>query len=459
MRLGVPPFLCERGCMKKSVFAVLCLLCLACAVQAETIKMKSGEFISGSILSQTEYTLNLATSFGTITLNQREIEQILPDKHRIILKGGTQLVGVILDLDEFNLKLQTDDGSTVNVDMPQIVSIEAYDYDRGQNAQKEFVEKTQQVQQAKEEAKQAAAAKGAAPVVEATGGLTFDSDIDQVFAAQKATVVNGSVVTPSATVTQTAPKLLTDEEAFVKGVKTGAVSQTDFAKAAKEELNKKKVVQPAVKTADKPREKDFSKYFAIQAGAMPLDLKLDNSARDGYDAQDDSIDVGGTSAAVSSKFLWRVKESNLWAGPVLGIANIANASFADKDPAVHAANAADIFAGREPSYPDPTVRTSGQILTLGAAANYYLNPNSHFVFYVTASAMYEMLTLNYRGEMQSNSIKSNGFAGGAGVGVETWVDDIMLGLEARQVFAQRSGKLKNSAASNTVIQVQFSWKF
>ena len=445
--------------MKKSVFAVLCLLCLACAVQAETIKMKSGEFISGSILSQTEYTLNLATSFGTITLNQREIEQILPDKHRIILKGGTQLVGVILDLDEFNLKLQTDDGATVNVDMPQIVSIEAYDYDRGQNAQKEFVEKTQQVQQAKEEAKQAAAAKGATPVVEAAGGLTFDSDIDQVFAAQKATVVNGSVVTPSATVTQAAPKLLTDEEAFIKGVKTGAVSQTDFAKAAKEELNKKKVVQPAVKTADKPREKDFSKYFAIQAGAMPLDLKLDNSARDGYDAQDDSIDVGGTSAAVSSKFLWRVKESNLWAGPVLGIANIANASFADKDPAVQAANAADIFAGREPSYPDPTVRTSGQILTLGAAANYYLNPNSRFVFYVTASAMYEMLTLNYRGEMQSNSIKSNGFAGGAGVGVETWVDDIMLGLEARQVFAQRSGELKNSAASNTVIQAQFSWKF
>lgn len=452
MRLGVPPFLCERGCMKKSVFAVLCLLCLACAVQAETIKMKSGEFISGSILSQTEYTLNLATSFGTITLNQREIEQILPDKHRIILKGGTQLVGVILDLDEFNLKLQTDDGATVNVDMPQIVSIEAYDYDRGQNAQKEFVEKTQQVQQAKEEAKQAAAAKGAAPVVEAAGGLTFDSDIDQVFAAQKATVVNGSVVTPSATVTQAAPKLLTDEEAFIKGVKTGAVSQTDFAKAAKEELNKKKVVQPAVKTAGKPREKDFSKYFAIQAGAMPLDLKLDNSTRDGYDAQDDSIDVGGTSAAVSSKFLWRVKESNLWAGPVLGIANIANASFADKDPAVQAANAADFSA-------DPTVRTSGQILTLGAAANYYLNPNSRFVFYVTASAMYEMLTLNYRGEMQSNSIKSNGFAGGAGVGVETWVDDIMLGLEARQVFAQRSGELKNSAASNTVIQAQFSWKF
>ena len=445
--------------MKKSVFAVLCLFCLACLGQAETIKMKSGEFISGSILSQTEYTLNLATSFGTITLNQREIEQILPDKHRIILKGGTQLVGIILDLDEFNLKLQTDDGATVNVDMPQIVSIEAYDYDRGQNAQKEFVEKTQEAQQAQEEAKQAAAAKGSAPVVEAAGGLTFDSDIDQVFAAQKATVVNGAVVTPSATVTQAAPKPLTDEEAFVKGVKTGTVSQQDYAKAAKEELTKKKTVQPAKKPADKPREKDFSKYFAIQAGAMPLDLKLDNSSREGYDAQDDSIDVGGTSAAISSKFLWRVKESNFWAGPVLGIANIANASFEDKDPAVKAANDDAIATGQELPYPDPTVRTSGQILTLGAAANYYLNPNSRFAFYLTATAMYEMLTLNYRGEMQSHSIKSNGFAGGVGLGVETWVDDIMLGLEARQVFAQRSGELKNSASSNTVIQAQFSWKF
>ena len=119
--------------MKKLVF--LLPLFLVVAANAETLKMKDGTLISGSILSQTEYTLNLATSYGNITLNQRDIEQILPDKHRLILKGGTQLIGVILDMDEFNLKLQTDDGLTVNVDMPQIVSIEAYDYNRGQNAQ------------------------------------------------------------------------------------------------------------------------------------------------------------------------------------------------------------------------------------------------------------------------------------------------------------------------------------
>lgn len=442
--------------MKKSVFAVLCLFFLVCLAQAETIKMKSGEFISGSILSQTEYTLNLATSFGTITLNQREIEQILPDKHRIILKGGTQLVGVILDLDEFNLKLQTDDGATVNVDMPQIVSIEAYDYDRGQNAQKEFVEKTQQVQQAKEEAKQAAAAKGAATVVEAAGGLTFDSDIDQVFAAQKATVVNGSVVTPSATVTQAAPKLLTDEEAFIKGVKTGAVSQQDFAKAAKEELNKKKVVQPAVKTADKPREKDFHKYFAVEAGVMDLDLKVGGILTLGDTASIDlgkqTVNVGGISAAISSKFLWRIKESNLWLGPMLSFSNITNNNYAFS------------FIGGG----SLDASSSGNIMMLGVNANYYLNPESRFAFYATVNLSYEKLTLNYRGTVTKptnevipfrDSIKSNGFAGGAGIGVETLVDDVMIGVEARQVFAQRSGELKNSSSSNTVIQARLSWKF
>ena len=54
---------------------------------AETIKMKDGNLITGSIVSQTEYILNLTTSYGTITLNQKEIEEILPDKHRVVLKA------------------------------------------------------------------------------------------------------------------------------------------------------------------------------------------------------------------------------------------------------------------------------------------------------------------------------------------------------------------------------------
>lgn len=443
--------------MKKSLLAV-CLLVAASLAQAETIKMKTGELISGSILSQTEYTLNLATSYGNITLNQREIEQILPDKHRIILKGGTQLIGVILDLDEFNLKLQTDDGATVNIDMPQIVSIETYDYDQGKKAQQEFVQQNIQQQQAAQAAAQAAAQTGQAPVVEAAGGLTFDSDINQVFDTQKATVVNGKVVTPSASpvVETPAPRPLTDEEAFVKGVKTGEVSQQDYAAAAKQELASKKTTKKEETPAKKSyQEKNFNKYFAIEAGAMNLDLNVSGSVNLGdlytLNLGEDSLDVGGTSAVISSKFLWRLKESNLWLGPVLSFASISNNSFSGalEDKTIDASS-------------------SGNILSIGVNANYYLNPADRFTFYVTGAASYEMLTLNYRGDIidaDSNylsfrdSITSNGFAGSIGLGVETWVDDLMLGLEVRQIFAARSGELKESASSNTVLQAQLSWKF
>ena len=444
--------------MKKSVFTIGLLLVATC-LMAETIKMRTGELISGSILSQTEYTLNLATSFGNITLNQREIEQILPDKHRIILKGGSQLVGVILDLDEFNLKLQTDDGSVVNVDMPQIVSIDVYDYDQGEKAQQEFVQQNIEQQQAAKAAQEAAAQTGQAPVVEAAGGLTFDSDINQVFDTQKATVVNGSVVTPTASVQQTAPRLLSDEEAFIKGVKTGEISQQDYAAAAKEELAAKKSVSK--KETQKPsyREKDFDKYFTVEAGAMNLDLQIGGILKLGdmgtLDLGNQTADAGGTGAVISSKFMWRLKESNFWVGPMLSFASIAN----------------NDYSATLPSGNPLSASSSGNILTLGAAANYYLNPASRLSFYLTANAAYEMLTLNYRGTITTttstgpqdipfrDTLNSNGFSGAVGVGVETWVDDVMIGLEARQVFAPRSGELKESASSNTVVQAKLSWKF
>lgn len=432
--------------MKRIVLTVF--LFAAISSYAETIKMKDGNLISGSIIAQTEYTLNLATSYGTITLNQKEIDQILPDKHRIILKGGSQLIGQILDLDEFNLKLKTDEGTVVNIDMPQIVSVEAYDYDRGENAQKEYVEKTQEAAAAREAHAAAVAAGTASAGVAAAGGLTFDNDIDQVFDTQKATVVNGQVV--SATTPQSVAKPqqpMSDEEAFLKGVKTGSVSQQEYAAAAKEELaTKKQTEKPAKKSKIQRNETDYNKYFSVQAGVMPLDLKLDNSGRAGYD-KNDEFDVGGTSINVSSKFLWRVKGSNLWLGPELGIGSIANNSFADKDPQSLI------------QYTDPEVKTSGQVVRGGLTAQYYINPKSRFAFYLTGSALYEMLHLNYRGETVSSKVSSNGFAGAAGIGVQTWIDDLMLGLEVREVFAQRQKELKNSAGMNTLIQLQLSWKF
>ena len=428
-------------------------ICLTLLAGAETLKMKNGTLISGSILSQTEYTLNLATSYGNITLNQREIEQILPDKHRLILKGGSQLVGIILDMDEFNLKLQTDDGSIVHVDMPQIVTIEPYDYDRGQNAQQEFVEK--QIAHEQQVAQQAALDQQIKTTgqVEAAGGLTFDSDIEQVFEAKKATVVNGQVQTPSAQVQVAAPRPMSDEEAFLKGVKSGAISQQEYAAAAKQELNAKKK-KSSKAPATQRTEKNFSKYLAIQVGAMPLDLKANTISANSvtWDLTDNALDLGGTGAAVSGKFLWRIKESNLWLGPTLGFSNIAGNSFS-----------------LEQSGTTLEAKSNGSILSLGVAGNYYLNPKSRFVCYLTAAGVYEMLSLNYHGEISSpsstaatsfnNSISNNGLAASAGIGVETWIDDLMLGLEVRQVFSPRKKELKESASSNTVIQIQLTWKF
>lgn len=444
----------------KRFLGSLLFLTAAVTLSAETIKMKDGNLLTGSIVEQTEYVLRLATSYGTVTLNQKEIEAILPDKHRIILKGGSQLIGQILDLDEFNLKLKTDDGAIVNIDMPQIVSVETYDYDRGENAQKEYVEKTQE-KQAAAEARQAAVAAGTATAgVAAAGGLTFDNDIDQVFDTQKATVVNGQVVTPGASASvRSAP--LSDEEAFIRGVKTGAVSQQAYATAAKEELSsqKEKKEDAAPKKAPKVHnEADYKKYFSVQAGAMPLDLKLDNSQRPGYNTGD-KYDVGSASVTVSGKFLWRIKGSRWWIGPEVGIGSIGNNSFADKDPNVLQQNQDAADAGRELPYPDPKVKTSGQILRAGATVNFYLNPQSRFAFYLTGSALYEMLHLNYRGELQSYRISCDGFTGAAGIGVETWIDDLMLGLEVREVFAKRTKELKDSAPANTLIQLQLSWKF
>ena len=438
----------------KRFFLVIICLATATMLPAETIKMKDGNLITGSIVSQTEYVLNLTTSYGTITLNQKEIEEILPDKHRVVLKGGSQLIGQIVDLDEFNLRLKTDDGAVVNIDMPQIVSVESYDYDRGENAQKEFVEKTQE-KQAIAAAHQAAVAAGTATAgVAAAGGLTFDNDIDQVFDTQKATVVNGQVVTPAAAAHTAQPaaqaaKPMSEEEAFLKGVKTGAVSQQEYAAAAKEELSTKKTEKKPQVEKKAPKlhnEADYKKYFSVQVGAMPLDLKLDNSNRPGFN-KDDQYDVGGTSVAVSSKFLWRIKGSRLWLGPELGIGSIPNHTFTDKS----VTPSADI--------PNPEVQTSGQILRAGATAHFYINPQSRFAFYLTGSALYEMMHLNYRGETQSERITSNGFAGAVGLGVETWIDDLMLGVEVREVFAKRQQELKESAGANTLIQAQLSWKF
>lgn len=479
--------------MKKSLSLFLSLFLFSLSF-AETVKLKDGTFISGSILSQTEYTINMTTSYGPVVLNQRDVEAVLPDKHRIYLKGGTQIIGVILDLDEFNMTLQTDEG-VVNIDMPQIVSIEVYDYDQGNAAQK-LAEENQARQAALIAAAAAAqqvtlstatasaahpfgpssvtaaAVPAAGGAVQAQGGLTFDADIDRIFDVQKAEIVNGQVqtvreISAAEIRAQRAAQQLSDEQAFLNSGK-GASAQTSeeaIAKTAEAARSGKleEIRAAEAKRAKRPKDSASNKYFAITVGAQANDLTLDNTGRAGFaDTDSASADVGGTGVRAEAAFMWRLKSCNLWLGPALAIANIPNSSFRDMDPAIEEANDAASEAGTEIPYPegsDLDVHTSGQAIDVLLKANYYFNPDDLFSIYLTASGGYRMMSLNYRGVIEGDTINANGFVGSAGVGVETHFDDLMLGLEVQEFFTPYSGDLKDSSSTNLVASVKFSWKF
>lgn len=449
--------------MKKSLLFLLFLFLFSSSF-AETIKLKNGTFITGSIISQTEYTLNLNTSYGPVVLNQREVEAVLPDQHRIFLKGGSQLVGVITDLDEFNLKLQTSEG-TVNIDMPQIVSIEVYDYEQGDEAQKTISQKQAQQQVTPIREDNAPAQTNDIAESTNTGGLTFDSDIEKVFDVKKAEVVNGQVKTiqeiSAADIRAQRAAQLSDEDVFLKT--NTSQSQEEIKKTAEAARSGKleKIKKAEARKAKRPKDANFNKYFAITIGAQTGDLKLDNTEKAGF-KDTDGYEVGGTGVRAEAAFLWRVKNSNFWAGPSLAIVNIPNASFEDLDPAIAAANQSAADKGFPLPYPagsQSSVSTSGQMIDLMVKGNYYFNPDSLFSFYATAAVGYRMLSLNYRGVIQSDSLKSNTFTSSFGLGTEVIVDDLMLGLEIQEFFTPYSGDFKDSSAINTVISAKFSWKF
>lgn len=454
--------------MKKSLALFLSLFIFSLSY-AETVKLKDGTFLSGSIVSQTEYTLNLNTSYGPVVLNQREVEAILPDKHRVFLKGGSQLVGVIIDLDEFNMKLQTNEG-TVNIDMPQIVSVEVYDYEQGESAKQTITQKQIQQQEAlaKEAARQAALSASSTTsaatsgTVQAAGGLTFDSDIEKVFDVKKAEVVNGQVQTvqeiSAADIRAQRAAQMSEEEAFLKGI-SPVKSEEKIQKTAEAARSGKleKIKKAEAKKAKRPKDANSNKYFAITIGNQTGDLKLDNSKRPGFSGTE-PYNVGGNGVRAEAAFLWRLKSSNLWLGPALAITNIPNASFEDLDPAVTSGNEQSMIDNGYLIY-DPEVSTSGQMIDIMAKANYYFNPDHLFSVYLTGNIGYRMLSLNYRGGIESTSIDANTFIASAGLGVETHVDDMMLGIEVQEFFSPYSGQLKDSDSANTVISAKISWKF
>ena len=411
--------------MKRHLLFFLLIL-LPLLAGAEAIKLKNGLIINGSIVGQTEYILNLKTSYGMIAVNQREVEKIMPDLHRIILKGGGEFVGNIVDMDEFTLSLNTDNG-LINIDVPQISSMEIYDYNEAEK-QKKYIQNKQELEEqaARELAQKNAQAseleqaqvKAAAGSSVSQTGLEFDADLEKLF--------------PSKPVVE-APK-----EVYIRYDN----------KNIKEEAENTETPKPEPKKIDENSQefkKDFSKNnFEVFLGYQNLPLKL-NLTKKGFGPREN---ISSSNIAFGISYLRKIN-SNLWLGADMGMGMLSKHNFQ---------NATD------------KIETSGQVYNIDLKTNYFLNPKDNTRFYLQAGTGFISVNVNenidtfntedstWRQE-ETKTVSSSNISALFGAGVEKSIEDLNLGLEFKGRYSAYSGKLKESSKLSFVIAAKINWYF
>ncbi len=413
--------------MKQKLLFLLFLI-TPLLINAEAIKLKSGLIINGSIVGQTEYILNVKTSYGTIAINQREVEKIMPDLHRIILKGGGEFIGNIVDMDEFTLSLNTDNG-LVNIDVPQISSMEIYDYNEAEKQKKYIETKHELEEQAAQELNQKnaqasdleqAQVKAAAGSTISSSGLEFDSDLEKLF--------------PSKPVVE-APK-----DIYIR---------YDGKNTAEEEQEKQEP-QKETKKIDETSQafkKDFSKHnFEVFFGYQNLPLKIDLT----QEGLSDKEDIGSSNIAFGVSYL-RKMTNRLWLGADLAMGMLSKHNFE--------ANAAMT-----------KIETSGQVYNIDLKANYYLNPKSITRFYLQGGVGLLSASVNkninvydpgesaWRQE-DTKTISSTNASALFGLGMERSIADLNLGLEFKGRYNTYSSKLKESGNLSFMIAAKINWYF
>ena len=426
--------------MKKFILPVLFTLSLSVFLNAEAIKLKNGMIINGSITGQTDYILNVKTSYGVITINQREIDKIMPDLHRVVLKGGGEYVGTVLDLDQFNLSLQTDKG-VVNIDTSQIASMEIYDYNQAEK-QKQYVENKMELEKqavAATEAKgdsstldtkSAAAAAGSSL---SKGGLSFDSDLETVFPSKPEVVTAPTYKYNYVTHTDA-------DQPKPAAAANGQQDKNDQASAndtgSKEEVD----------TEDQINKKDLAKnYFSINAGVLNTPLSLDLSD---YGGKKDA-DIGGANAAFGLTYMRRLSQ-RFWLGGTLDIGMIPKSKFTDLTVNGEA---------------NSTMKMTGQVYDIALISNYYLNPLSKTRYYLTGGAGYTSVSAegnpsnDAENDMDSISFSSSGVSALFGAGIERTIQDINVGLEVRGKYSSYGGKLKDSSNIGFLAGLKVNWFF
>ncbi len=412
----------------KQKFLFLLFLITPLLVNGEAIKLKSGLIINGSIVGQTEYILNVKTSYGTIAINQREVEKIMPDLHRIILKGGGEFIGNIVDMDEFTLSLNTDNG-LVNIDVPQISSMEIYDYNEAEKQKKYIETKHELEEQAAQELSQKnanatdleqAQVKAAAGSTISASGLEFDSDLEKLFPSK--------------------PVVEEQKNVYIRydGKNTNEEKQEETLEAPKKDSKKIDETSQAFK-------KDFSKNnLEVFVGYQNLPLKLDLSENGLSDKED--IDSSNVAFGIS---YFRKMNNHLWLGGDIAMGMLSKHNF-------------------EANAGTTRVETSGQVYNIDLKANYYLNPKNITRFYLQAGAGFTSTNVNKNVnnfvsgdwiQEETKTISATNASALFGLGVERSIEDLNLGLEFKGRYNAYSGKLKESNNLSFMIAAKINWYF
>lgn len=432
--------------MKKLLFILP--LILSVTLNAESLRMRSGIIVSGSILDQNEYVLNLSTPHGTLTLSQRDILEIMPDKHKISLIGGGELVGIITDITEFNIRLQTDQGP-VNIDVPKVANIELFDYGQAERQQK-FAEENLRAQQ------EALLPKEPPP----PGTLVFDEGLEKAFGMKNPSLeqmpverivrrnADGEIIAdalpasraPSVTTpAPAAPPRSAPSPSTVAAITGPKIYMDDVPKDAKfnEEIgtSREKSLSGKVET-NVAEGQNIKRYFSVELGAADMALKYED------------YDIGGIAPRVGIKHLWRVGKSRLFLGPEIGVNALPSGEFEDGTV---------------------TAETSGYALDLSVLANYFFIEGEKYSSYITAGAGFGTMSMNVKRSdsaadplkdppMPTEKISASNFIFGAGLGVERKVSDLYLGLEAKAWTMPKGDKLDNSSAFVYGLLIKASWR-
>ena len=93
--------------MKKTILLMLLFYSGILFAQEKTFHLKSGDKVSGTITAETDSTYAIETTFGSVTINKKDIK---PEEAIVYLKSGDKLKGVILSESDEGIKVKAQFG-------------------------------------------------------------------------------------------------------------------------------------------------------------------------------------------------------------------------------------------------------------------------------------------------------------------------------------------------------------